>query len=250
MEERLRFSGFDWFPEPGNRPKILIAGAGGIGSWTAFFLARIGYLVKIIDFDTVETHNLSGQLFRTEDIGKRKVSAVKQLTQTFCNTSIATSVDSVDDDYIIDTPYVVSAFDNMQARENLFNAFVTYCEITEEIVSNHLEENDGQMIDRGLSSRPIFIDGRLEGEQLQIYCVRGNTEDIEKYRQTLFSDGDVEEAPCSFKQTSHNACLIASLITSLFTNNFSNEVIGIDVRYIPFKTEFYIPNFKMDQYDR
>ena len=62
--------------------KILIIGAGGIGSYLASFLERISeqrqplYDLTIFDDDKVEEKNLSYQNFTVEDIGKHKVTVI------------------------------------------------------------------------------------------------------------------------------------------------------------------------------
>lgn len=59
--------------------KLLIIGAGGIGSYLASFLERISehrqplYDITIFDDDKVEEKNISYQNFTVEDIGKSKV---------------------------------------------------------------------------------------------------------------------------------------------------------------------------------
>ena len=59
--------------------KLLIIGAGGIGSYLTSFLERISeerqalYDITIYDDDKVEEKNLSYQNFNVEDIGKSKV---------------------------------------------------------------------------------------------------------------------------------------------------------------------------------
>ena len=60
--------------------KVVIMGAGGIGSWVALDLALIGveHLV-IIDPDVVEEHNLNRTPFRTNQVGLPKVAALKEL---------------------------------------------------------------------------------------------------------------------------------------------------------------------------
>lgn len=52
---------------------------------------------------------------------------------------------------------------------------------------------------------PIFIDGRLTAEQMQIFCVTPKY--ISKYKEHLFDDSEVEDAPCTMKQTSHSAAM-------------------------------------------
>jgi len=62
--------------------KILIIGAGGIGSYLVSFLERISerrqplYHITIYDDDKVEEKNLSYQNFNVSDVGKTKVSVV------------------------------------------------------------------------------------------------------------------------------------------------------------------------------
>ena len=60
--------------------KVVIMGAGGIGSWVALDLALIGveHLV-IIDPDTVEEHNLNRTPFKENHVGLPKVVALKEL---------------------------------------------------------------------------------------------------------------------------------------------------------------------------
>jgi len=62
------------------RLKIGIVGLGSVGSVVAEILARMGMAsITLIDFDKVEDHNLDRSLgVYKEDIGKRKVDAVKR----------------------------------------------------------------------------------------------------------------------------------------------------------------------------
>ena len=73
-----RFSGLDWaerinhlkkyYPDAAILQPVVI-GAGGIGSWLSILLSRIGVQPMIIDYDTIENHNLGGQLFKESQIG-------------------------------------------------------------------------------------------------------------------------------------------------------------------------------------
>jgi len=64
------------------KSKVLIVGAGGLGSPIAIYLAALGIgKIGIVDKDKVEISNLSRQIiFNTEDINKKKSSlAIKKL---------------------------------------------------------------------------------------------------------------------------------------------------------------------------
>lgn len=211
-----RFKDAPWFPK--DREPVLIGGAGGIGSWLTIFLTRVGFTPILYDFDIIEEHNIGGQLFRASDIGSYKVAAISSITREFCGSEITSFVDRVTQE----TPthhFCFSAFDNMQARKDLFEVWkksIPGCPVT-----------------------PIFIDGRLEMEQLQIYCVTPDR--IADYEATLFNDEDVEDAPCTMKQSSHTAGLIGATMTAWFTNHIANIYERQNCRYVPFYYELFIP---------
>lgn len=58
----------------------VVVGCGGIGSWTALFLALAGVKVMyLFDPDVVEEHNLNRTPFKIEQLGKNKAEAVREL---------------------------------------------------------------------------------------------------------------------------------------------------------------------------
>jgi hypothetical protein len=58
--------------------KILIVGAGALGSWTSEMLVRAipKIHITLIDFDVVTEENLKRQLYYVEDLGKPKVEVL------------------------------------------------------------------------------------------------------------------------------------------------------------------------------
>lgn len=224
--QQSRFKDAPWFPK--HNELCLVGGAGGIGSWLTFFLTKIGFKVNLYDFDAVEDHNLGGQLFQQADLGKPKVLAMQSIVHNFCNGNISTFNEAI----TRNTPhhyYSFSAFDNMEARRTLF-----------------MNWKDSWGSAENLDT-PIFIDGRLEIEQLQIFCVTPKNAD--KYEaQHLFHDSAVEEAPCTMKQTSHTAAMIGSLMSAFFTNHITNVYLGETLREVPFYYEFVVPmNFTQSE---
>jgi molybdopterin/thiamine biosynthesis adenylyltransferase len=214
-----RFKEAPWFPQ--DSEPVMIGGAGGIGSWLAFFLAKIGYSPIVYDFDIIEEHNLGGQLFRQKDVGSYKVGALQKIIEDFCGDNISTSTDAIDSM----SPahhYCFSAFDNMKARKDLFAAW---------------QRSIPHALANGIV--PVFIDGRLEIEQLQIFCVTPDNQ--EKYLEHLFDDSEVEDAPCSMKQSSHTAAMIASLMSAFFTNHITNVYAKQIIREVPFYYEYIVP---------
>lgn len=218
-----RFKDAPWYPK--ERINILVGGAGGIGSWTSLLLSRAGFSPLIYDFDSLELHNLGGQLYSKKMVGELKVDAIANIIKDFSDEEILTFNEKVDNN----TPthsYVVAAFDNMLARKQMFTSWY-----------EHMAENPD------LRDKGIFIDGRLNAEQMWIYCIKGSDAEMcEKYiSDCLFDDSEIEEAPCTFKQTSHAAAMIAAHITGFFTNHIVNVLEGDNSRAVPFSWEYFIP---------
>lgn len=265
-----RFKGFEWFKAQST--SVIIGGAGGIGSWLTLLLSRAGFSPTVYDFDTVEEHNIGGQLFRISDVGGYKAVALANIVKEYAGAYIYVENEAFTREGM-GTHYMFSAFDNMKARRDMFTVW------KEEVVENWLasyEENKGilkadesidlstkdysqylpgeqewrkqeeaQELEMRISRMkvrlraPLFIDGRLTGEQLQIFCV--TPDDIEEYEKHLFDDKLVADAPCTTKQTSHSAAMIAAHMVGFFTNHLTNEISGDKERVLPFFWEYYIP---------
>ena len=77
--------------------KVMIIGAGGIGSFLASFLDRIGiYQITLFDDDTIEDKNITYQNYNSDVVGEKKVHAM-----------------SVDFDRVKGEPYAVLVRDQL-----------------------------------------------------------------------------------------------------------------------------------------
>ena len=224
-----RFKDAPWF-SMAQGVQCIIGGSGGIGSWVAFFLARIGYQIHIYDFDTVEEHNLGGQLFMHNAVGKPKVEAIKESIAkfNFYSNVFYSYNESIEEfsprAYHLPTIFI-SCFDNMKARQIMFNKYT-------EQLSRYSDDD---------MSKPIFIDGRLLMEQLDIFFLNNQKRNLHYAEHQLFDDSEVEELPCSMKQTSHSAAMIASHMVSMITNHTSNLAWGQEIISNPYHYQFIIP---------
>lgn len=215
--ERSRFKDALWFPKLGEG--VIVGGAGGIGSWLSLFLARANFEVTVYDYDKVEAHNLGGQLYRESSIERYKVDALQSIITDFAGTLINTRNEKFGAN-TMGHHFMLAAFDNMQARRDMFNVWknsISYCTVT-----------------------PLFIDGRLEMEQLQIYCV--TPDNMDEYEANhLFADHEADTVACTLKQTTHVAATIAGLMTAFFTNHITNIYEAMPVRHVPFFYEMFLP---------
>ena len=137
-EELLRYSRQIIIPDVGKegqqklkQAKIFVAGIGGLGSISSYYLAAagIGHL-KLVDKDKVDHSNLNRQIIHwTEDIDEWKsVSGSRKLKSLNPHTSIEAIRAEITEencaDLIGDCSIVVDALDNMKGRRILNAAAV------------------------------------------------------------------------------------------------------------------------------
>lgn len=109
------------------KARVAIGGAGGLGSNIAISLARIGVgFIKIIDFDVVEPSNLNRQQFFINQIGMKKVIALKENIKAINPFIEVLSIDEKVDSHNIrqlfdDVDIVVEAFDDPSFKATLVN---------------------------------------------------------------------------------------------------------------------------------
>lgn len=111
---------------------VLIAGAGGLGSPVAIYLAAAGIgKIRIVDFDSVEESNLNRQILHWDhDIGRMKVkSAREKIEQLNPDIRIETMTARIEENNIMeivaDADIIVDAMDNYDTRFLLNSAAIS-----------------------------------------------------------------------------------------------------------------------------
>lgn len=223
-----RVKGASWFPLLFKRD-IMVLGQGGIGSWTSLLLSRIGCNLHLYDMDTYESHNMTGQVVGKDGIGKNKAVAMKSVILDMSPDAEIECYGKYEDSSPAND-IMICGFDNMTARKISFNNWKTLVE-------------EFRICGEGSEKFCFFQDGRLLAEQLQVFNIPGDRVDlIEEYeKEHLFDDSEVQEAECTFKQTSHCAAMIASHMVGFLTNWVSNVEAGKVFRQVPFYYEYFIP---------
>lgn len=223
-ESSSRFSSAVWYAAVRTK-SILLAGVGGIGSYVAFLLSRMKPAsITLYDPDIVEEVNMSGQLYGKKDVGNNKVDSISVMVADYSNYF---NTMCIADRFTIGSPtqdIMICGFDNMEARRQFFNSWIQHVE----------------MLPKERRKKCLFIDGRLAAEEFQVFCITGD----DKYHQAiynrdyLFSDAEADETICSYKQTSHCANMIASIMVNLFVNFVANECDPLIPRDLPFLTTY------------
>ena len=178
---------------------IHIIGCGGIGSWTALLLAKIGCPdISVYDNDIVEEHNTASQFFKETDKGKYKRNALQSnvLNQTGIKIKPKENLDEEN----ITEGLIIIAIDSMQERIRLANIY---------------------------KNKNIYIiDGRMGGLQLEIYCCNAST-----YVATLINPNEISHESCTAKAICFNCAIIGGLITNFVRQYAKKELINQEITF-------------------
>lgn len=225
-ESTSRFSSAEWYDKV-REQRIVLAGLGGIGSYVAFLLSRLKpAAIYMYDPDIVETVNMSGQLYSSNNIGNFKINAIYNMMQLYSGFYNGVARARRYDSASVRKNIMICGFDNMEARKVFYESWLS-----------RVREYDQRDLD---ASHLLFIDGRLAAEEFQVFAITGdNKEAMKKYKEEwLFADEEAEETLCSYKQTTFMANMIGSVMVNIFVNHVANQCDPIFPRDVPFMTSY------------
>lgn len=223
-ETSSRFSSAIW-AEAIRKEVITLAGIGGIGSYVGFLLSRVKpERIIMYDPDIVDSTNMSGQLYSRMSVGNTKANALNEFMRNYSSYYSTYVYNMRFDSNSLVSPVMICGFDNMSARRTFYESWKNY-------VESMAEENQ---------HNTLFIDGRLAAEEFQVFCIKGDDfYHMKQYEDKwLFSDEEADNTICSYKQTSHCANMIASIIVNLFVNFVANKCEPLIERDLPFLTSY------------
>mgnify|MGYP003633757422 CR=1 FL=1 len=178
-----------------------VIGVGAIGRQVALQLAAIGTpRIQLIDFDTVESTNITTQGYRVQDLGQAKVEATARAIQEL-DASI--QVMTFQDRYRNTIPYGQAVFccvDSISARAAIWRSVSKKCE--------------------------FWTDGRMLGEIIRVLAV-SSTKDFGRYSETLFPQAEAQTGTC----TSRSTIYAASIAAGMMVHQFSRLLRGISVDF-------------------
>lgn len=179
---------------------VTIIGAGSTGSFTALNLAKMGISkIKVIDFDIVEAHNLPNQFYRTQDINKPKVEALKEIIKDFTEVEIEAENLEIKEDYDFDinlNSLIIMCVDSIEVRKLIYDKIKDF---------------------------PIkLIDTRFGGEGYSIHVVDlNNDEEKLKFEKSL--EGEIKETPCGEKGIIYTILSLASEVCNIVKKMDTSE---------------------------
>lgn len=198
---------YEFFKPDSIEGRIHIIGCGSVGSTIAENLARCGVTkMTLWDFDTVEPHNIVNQMFRQQDVHKKKVDALRELLLEI-NPDIDRDLELKPDGWKGKTlsGYIFLCVDNIELRKT--------------IVEKHF---DSPFV-------KAMFDFRTLLESAQHYAA--DWSNLKMKRDFLASmqfshDEAKEETPVSACGVTLGVVTTVRLVCALGVNNFMNFVKG------------------------
>lgn len=193
------------FNPENQRFKIVVFGAGSLGSFITLNLAKLGFNdIVVYDTDIVERWNIPNQFYRYSDIGKKKTTALKEIVKDFTGITIdiqETWVDSNNIDTIIaqngiGTLYVLT-FDSLESRKVVFE---------------------------GLKHQLNFlVDSRLGGEEYSIYTSKmSDAQDLKNH--SIMYNIIPTELECGMKSVIYSVLAVSAEVCNIVKKINQNEV--------------------------
>jgi molybdopterin/thiamine biosynthesis adenylyltransferase len=189
---------------------IHIIGCGAIGSRITELLVRLGCTkIHLWDFDTVSPHNITNQLYTSEDIGKPKVD---------CLAAYAKKIN----------PLVELILHGKYSKQNV-SGFVFLCVDSIDLrreIATHLKEN---------KYVKAMFDARMRSTDAQSYGADWSEKSSkEAFINTMqFSSEEAKEAtPVSACGTTLSVAPTVWTVASVTVSNFINFTLGKEIKSI------------------
>jgi molybdopterin-synthase adenylyltransferase len=168
-----------------------VIGVGAIGRQVAMQLAALGVRrLQLIDFDRVDSSNITTQGYRRKDVGELKVET---LAAALAEIDAEVRVETIADRYrphIVLGEAVFCCVDSISARAAIWRSAGRTCE--------------------------FWCDGRMLGEVIRVLTVDGEA-GREVYAQTLFPQAEAQVGACTSRSTIYAAGVAAGLMVHQFT---------------------------------
>lgn len=175
--------------DPRYSRKVVLLGAGSVGSHVAYHLAKMGVTdIEVWDDDTVQSHNVPMSLYGPGDVGRFKVDVLKELIERLTGTEIVTHRKMYQGESLRNVS-VVACVDTMHARKCLWEK-LKLCPTVD-----------------------IFCDTRTAATYIEVLSIAPcNPEDIELYEALLFSDEKAARQTCGNHGIVYTASRAAQIV--------------------------------------
>ncbi|MAX36629.1 ThiF family adenylyltransferase [Gimesia sp.] len=168
-----------------------VIGVGAIGRQVALQLAAIGTpRIQLIDFDSVESTNITTQGYQVADLGKYKTSATREAAGSLAPEISITELQDRFRPRHKTGSVIFCCVDSISAREAIWRAISAKCE--------------------------FFVDGRMLGEVIRVLAISPPAMQ-QYYVSTLFDQSEAHTGACTAQSTIYTANIAAGMMLHQFS---------------------------------
>lgn len=196
----MNFSHQKYLFDPKRAKPVVLFGAGSVGSYVAFFLAKKGIgEIEVWDGDYVASHNLPMSLYRVQDEGRPKVSCLQAIVREHSGAELVVHEAMYDGS----KPFrknasVIACVDSMDARKTIW----------ERVKRN--------------PSVDVFIDTRTSGSYVEVLVISPmDSRDVKRYEALLFEDKDAVKQNCGVHGIVEASAYAASVVSASLTQRWA-----------------------------
>jgi hypothetical protein len=163
----------------------------------------------VFDPDTVELHNLPNQLFPFDEatIGVKKVDVLHDVVLYLTGKEIKPVPELFDPGRTQDI--VISGVDSMSARKSIWDS-IKDCPFLE-----------------------LYVDGRMGGQVGMLLHTNPSDSDMCKaYEDTLYSDSQASELPCTARSICYTQFGLASMIASIVRQHLTEGTVVVPPKLV------------------
>lgn len=189
--------------------RVLVIGAGSIGSFTTTALARFGVKnIQVWDKDHLEPHNIPNQDYSIHQDGIIKVKALTTNIFDIAGIRIDGQNGYWEGDVSFKPDIIISGVDSMTSRYSIWNA---------------LQENEEA---KGI----WYLDSRMSSMEMSVFVTRiGNDLTDERYEKyALFPDEEGLQERCTEKTTNYTVLATASHLVRLVSQIINGQKVFTD----------------------
>lgn len=217
MGIQSRFSGAEYAPFINQIP-ICTIGAGGIGSPFHLIISRMNPL-RIVNYegDSVEIHNLGGQIFSLADIGKPKAEATAERLEAYSDYRNFSQMGWFERNNDSVLPVMFMCVDNNEVR---LEAAIKWREEAEKNDWKFKVEVDEETYE----FEWVMFDGRLSFNSLDVYVITKDTIDYHINNRLPISEEEILPPNCTTKANPEVGIMTATFMVTNYRNWVQNQI--------------------------
>lgn len=240
-----RFSGAEYAPAIKQIP-IATIGCGGIGSPFHLMISRMNpKMIANFEYDTVEIHNLGGQVFSMDDVGFPKADATAERLKAYSDYHEFVNFGKFEEGNQQVLPVMFLCVDNNEVRKEAVEVWRAAAEKANWVFTFEIDGEE-------YTFPWVMYDGRLSFNSFDCYVVTKESVEYHYANRLPISTEDVLPPNCTTKSNPEVGFLTAGFMLTLYRNWVHNQMDIHDdfpaTKNVPYRFNADLSNFQFKTY--